>query len=377
MLQETWEVKFPANFHLPGFQTLLARTRVGMRGGGVGFFVREGLNFKERTNLDLHTEKTFENLVLEVSFPNKTVIISNIYRSPTPPRGIPTAQHMEGFLSTLDAHLALLLELDKPVYVFLDANINLLNIENNPLCTQYLDNIITNGFLQIISKATRIQNDKASLIDHVLTNTNMQQYQAGTLINDISDHLMNYTYIPCTVPKRNNNRTSKPVKKRLVNELNIANLKAALLHTDWASVTRETDINRSFDHFWNIFKHLYDTHCPIKTVKLNKNKHKINDYMTDELITARDNKLTLYKTYINTRSLTDANNYKIARNHYNTMLRQSKKHYYENNLALNIKNPKRTWDLLKEATNLNRSTSKIDKIVNNNNETLTEPSRYS
>jgi hypothetical protein len=92
--------------------------------------------------------------------------------------------------------------------------------------------------------------------------------------------------------------------------------------------------------------------------------------MTDELITARNNKLTLYKTYINNRTLTDANNYKMARNQYNTMLRQSKKQYYKNNLALNIKNPKRTWDLLKEATNLNRSTSKIDKIVNNNNVTV-------
>jgi hypothetical protein len=83
--------------------------------------------------------------------------------------------------------------------------------------------------------------------------------------------------------------------------------------------------------------------------------------MTDELITARNNKLTLYKTYINDRTLNSANNYKIARNQYNTLLRQSKKQYYENNLALNIKNPKRTWDLLKEATNLNRSTSKIEK----------------
>ena len=100
---------------------------------------------------------------------------------------------MESFLSTLDAHLSMLSETDKQVYVFLDANINLLNLENNPVCMQYLDNIITNGFLQIISKATRIQNDKASLIDHVITNTNMPRYDAGTLINDISDHLMNYT----------------------------------------------------------------------------------------------------------------------------------------------------------------------------------------
>jgi hypothetical protein len=247
--------------------------------------------------------------------------------------------HMENFLSTIDAHLSLLSETEKPVYVFLDANINLLNIENNPLCSQYLDNIITNGFLQIISKATRIQNDKASLIDHVLTNTNMKCYQAGTLINDISDHLMNYTFIPCSTTKRINNLKSKPIKKRLINEINTANLKAALRNINWASVISKTDINISFDHFWNIFKHLYDTHCPIKTVKLNKNKHKINDFMTDALITARNNKLTLYKIYINDRTLINETNYKTARNEYSTMLRQSKKQYYENNLALNIKNP--------------------------------------
>ena len=85
LLQETWEVKFPKHFHLPGYQTIIARTRVGMRGGGVGFFVRDGLHFKERTEYESHTEKTFENLVLEVTFPNKTIIFSNIYRSPTPP----------------------------------------------------------------------------------------------------------------------------------------------------------------------------------------------------------------------------------------------------------------------------------------------------
>jgi exonuclease III len=138
VMQETWEVKFPTHFHLPGYQAIVARTRVGMRGGGVGFFVREGLHFKERTDFESHTEKTFENLVLEVTFPNKTIIISNIYRSPTPPRGTPGAIHMENFLTTLDAHLSILSDSNKPVYVFLDANINLLKNDNNQIYTQYL-----------------------------------------------------------------------------------------------------------------------------------------------------------------------------------------------------------------------------------------------
>jgi hypothetical protein len=47
------------------------------------------------------------------------------------------------------------------------------------------------------------------------------------------------------------------------------------------------------------------------------------------------------------------------------LLRLSKKLYFENNLQNNLNNPKRTWDLLKEATNLNKTQQKIDKIISN------------
>jgi len=39
----------------------------------------------------------------------------------------------------------------------------------------------------------------------------------------------------------------------------------------------------------------------------------------------KNNKLTLYKKYINDRTLTNETAYKTAKNEYNTMLRQSKK----------------------------------------------------
>ena len=37
----------------------------------------------------------------------------------------------------------------------------------------------------------------------------------------------------------------------------------------------------------------------------------------------------------------------------NRLLRQQKQKYYTENLNFNIKNSKRTWDLLKEAANFN------------------------
>ena len=77
-----------------------------------------------------------------------------------------------------------------------------------------MDTLITNGFLQIISKATRIQNNKPSLIDHILTNTNCINYTTDTLIDDLNDHFMNYIQISNTKTVKNKIKDST---KRQIN----------------------------------------------------------------------------------------------------------------------------------------------------------------
>ncbi len=54
-------------------------------------------------------------------------------------------------------------------------------------------------------------------------------------------------------------------------------------------------VSASFDRFWDIFKSLYDEHFPEISVKFNKNKHKINGYMTPELLEMHHMKLYLHK----------------------------------------------------------------------------------
>jgi hypothetical protein len=45
-LQETWEIQYPELLIIPGYQQIVFKNRLGMRGGGVGFYVKNGLNFK-------------------------------------------------------------------------------------------------------------------------------------------------------------------------------------------------------------------------------------------------------------------------------------------------------------------------------------------
>ena len=77
-------------------------------------------------------------------------------------------------------------------YVFLDANIDLSKINNSQLSNEYADTILSNGFLQTITKSTRIQGQCYSLIDHILTNDISETPKTGILINDMSDHFITF-----------------------------------------------------------------------------------------------------------------------------------------------------------------------------------------
>ena len=63
----------------------------------------------------------------------------------------------------------------------------------------------------------------------------------------------------------------------------------------WNNVLNCNDVDKSFDIFWNDFITLFELHFPLKKVKLNKNIHKIQNFMTTGLLTSRKTKIELYK----------------------------------------------------------------------------------
>jgi hypothetical protein len=94
--------------------------------------------------------------------------------------------------------------------------------------------------------------------------------------------------------------------------------------------------------------------------------------MTTGLLISRQQKLKLQKLALTKPCTTNTEKYTDYRNIYNKLLRLSKKMYFEKGLAENEKNPKKTWDILKEATNICNDKSKIEKITVNNN-SITDP----
>jgi hypothetical protein len=160
---------------------------------------------------------------------------------------------------------------------------------------------------------------------------------------------VNFTEIP-TPPCRAKNRNS--VFKRQFTSENIERFKTGLRPLRWETVTSCNTVDDAFDEFSKIFTDLYELNFPLVRSKFNKNIHKQNNFMTNGLLISRKNKIKLQKNVALHKLPNDIIKFNKYRNIYNTLIRASKKLYFEQNLFINKRNPKKTWELLKEATNL-------------------------
>jgi hypothetical protein len=193
---------------------------------------------------------------------------------------------MDLFLQKLDTLLNNIATSNKRAFITLDTNTNLLL--KNQLSKGYLDAIIPNGFLPIITKATRISGISYSLIDHILTNVKPNGIGlSGTIVGDLSDHFINFTEI---IHNFNTTKKIETVTKRAITNENVDRFKMALQQLRWETVLNKQTVDEAFDEFSNIFNDLYNINFPTMHFKFNKNIHKINDFMTTGLLISRQTK---------------------------------------------------------------------------------------
>ena len=361
-LQETWSIKYPGLLSIPGYQPLAFKCRTRGRGGGVGFYIREGVNFKIIENLSPFKDKLFESLTIQVTHQlNNTThhhLACNIYRSPSPITGLTPSQQMDEFITQFDNLLHDLNNLKHDAYVFMDSNINLLNVENDTGARNFMQTFTNRGFLLTNFKATRVQGESASLIDNILTNSKTTKLTSGSLVDDMSDHFMIFLQPSLSKVK------SKPkiVKSRAMTADNIDRFKAALGSLNWNNALNSTNVDDCYDSFWDEFKSLFDIYLPLTTKKFSKNVHKISDFMTGGLLISRKNKLALHKIAALNPSQANLEKYKRYRNLFNSLVRASKKLHYANELSINKNNPKKLWDSLKTLTTGNTNCTSINQI---------------
>ncbi len=247
-IQETWNIFYPEMVQIPGY-CFIYKTRTTSNGGGVGFYILSQLRYSLKNELSPFTDKTFESITMEVEINKRKFLLCNVYRSPTLLPNTSQTEQINLFNTTLDTLLSNLSSASNNAYVFLDSNINLLDISVNPHAVSYLETFLNNGFIQLIFKATRMQNNHSSLIDHILTNAQPTNLVSGTLITDISDHFITFTQ-PSTYKAKQpiSTKTSRNLSKE-----NIETFKLALNNLNWQTTLNSDDVDESFANFWNDF----------------------------------------------------------------------------------------------------------------------------
>jgi exonuclease III len=370
-LQEIWDIRYPELVAIDGFKPLIFKKRRGMRGGGVGFYVKNSLCAEILENFSPFENKIIETLTIQLTYPssNQRILLTSVYRSNGPIINVTASQQMDSFIEKFSNLLTDLKATNKPSFVFTDSNINLLNLQTVDTAN-YLNTILANGYLQCVSKASRIQNDGFSLLDHVLSNRTNNNVYAGTLVSDVSDHF--FTFIMPKSSLKSNQQIHKTIVSRDFSQQNLDRFKLELSIANWDNVLAQRDVDPAYDEFWTIYLEIYNRTFELKRRRFNKNINKRQNFITRGILVSRNTKQNLFKKSISSPSVENIAKYKNFKTIYQRVIRAAKKLYFTSKLESNADNPKKTWETLNEILGKNRGSVNIDS-VNINGNSCSEP----
>ncbi len=171
-----------------------------MRGGGVGFYIKDHLNAQVIDELSPLENKIIKALTITLSYPDKKMYYCLVFIDQMAPSNVTQNQQIKNFWNKFSDLLQNIQSKKLESYIFIDSNLDLLNLRQQN-AENYLNIILEKSFLQGISKATRIQNNSKSLIDHILFNSNNTDFLSDTIVSDLSGHF--FTFIAPPVIRKN------------------------------------------------------------------------------------------------------------------------------------------------------------------------------
>ena len=365
-LQEVFSIPFPSQFNIPGYHEIIFKERKDKKGGGVAIYVHSSLKFSVIEEYSFFNEMILESLFIEVEFSNKKkLIIGNYYRSPS--RGlnnISPIQQMEFFQESFNATLNSISDKNQKAILCGDFNLNLLNYDNHDATREFANNLFSAGFLEIIKHPTRVSSynnqNTATLIDHIWTNSLKETMTGGIITTYLSDHFATFYNI------ETNKHTPLPktITKREISEENIESFKADLQNNSFAEVYQKTEAQSSFDTFQTIFNASMDKHFPFKTIRFNKNYHMGEKWMTKGILNSRKNKFLILKEMAKFPTHLNKEKYRNYKNVYNKVLKTGKKLYYSRLLIDHQGDLKKSWNIIKEASGLSKNKNNLtDRLI--------------
>ena len=361
-LQETWltDQSDVQLLQLNGYK-LISKGKSSSEHGGVAIYLKTFLKY---TVLSIDSKSNlWDGLFLEILIEDsciphirKSLIVGNIYR---PPRD--RIDDWRTFIAELDEILFDFQRTNRDVVLVGDFNIDLLKLKEKSIINDYFETILSNSFIPKITLPTRITNNTATLIDNIFSKLSdiSSSSIAGVVLVNISDHLPCFLSLDCLTVKKSNHKLVKTWSR---SEQSYMNLKSEIEEKCCPSnffIDPDKDPNLNYEILDTTLKAAFEKHIPVKLVKFNKHKHKLNNWITRGILRSIRFRDKLYRRMINTKNnLSLRDTLKANLSSYNKILknliRNAKKDYYESCFRKFKDDIKKTWDTIKLIINKNK-----------------------
>jgi hypothetical protein len=350
-IQELWRIKNDSNLILEGYHPIITNRRNNIQGGGVGIYLHDKYRYDIIDEFSI-INNDFESLIIKVFVNDKKFkIILNLYRIPTGSINV--------FTTWVNNTLNSLKMLNPDEIIFCsDLNLNLIRFNEHAQTNEFLNTMISQSFLPLITLPTRLTETCANLLDNIFTNKQQDMYVGGLLYCSLSDHL------PVFYLNINKKNTQKeiPVKKRNMSAKKVEVFKQELSNTDWSLILNDSNPKSAFQTFSDLINSKFEKYFPLEIVKQNKRNTPIKPWMNRDILKLRKTKDRLFKYKTDKRTEYARNRFEEASRVFKRSVRKAKNDYYEQKFKEYSQDMKKTWETINTLVKKKKKSNSVPSL---------------
>ena len=342
----------PLNTNVSLQNYIIEQTSTESTAGGAFLCINKRYSYKTLPKFAIYKPKKLESVLVEVVLPKKShLILGCIYEHPC----MDICTFNDRYLNPLLDNLSK--ESDKIIVLSGYFNIDdLLNFDTSEHVSTFLDDVASN------SLAIRISNNGKTLIHNIFCNISnplVKSAMSGNISSSISDHLPPFFIL--AVFFSNSSSTKYNIIPHEWEKFNNQSFLEDFEKINWKQIlqSNKENVSITFENYPNTMNTVINSHAPLKK-KLRKFHEK--PWITKGIQNAIEKKNRVFKKYIkcgNYNKNIFHQEYKLYRKSLSTLLKQSKKSYYNDYFRNNINNIKNIWKGTKSIIFLNIKESNL------------------
>ena len=324
------------SIQLPGFKFFHCDSRT--QAGGSAIYISNDIHTTCRKDLEINIDGECEATFVEVQIANpaKNLIVGSVYRHPH--------DNHEEFFSAFCGQVE---KISKNYSVILLGDLNIDVSNNSKHVKDYKNLLLSLGVKNTINLPTRISDTTETVIDHMITNQNLDKIESGILLKEVSDHLPIYCLAKLNAKRSARNEQlyirKFPLSKK---QAFISALQSKLDSSPEDNTMLDPGPGACLERLISNIQNTINKVFPLVKLSKKQRKKRRNPWITTGILNSMDRRDKLLEKFISTKTEHDRKRYTKVRNQVTRIVEKAKaKHLAEQGEIAGTDKTK-TWKFL-------------------------------